>query len=58
MFNGLKIVKKNRIEQFMAFQSRRRSRTQKNKSPNVTTVGSQTPKKFLVFFFLVINVQR
>jgi hypothetical protein len=30
---------------------------QKNKPPNVTKDGSQTPTKFIVFFF-VIKVQR
>jgi len=34
------------------------SKIQKNKPPNATKAGSQTPKKFLVCYYVVIKVPR
>jgi hypothetical protein len=48
----------NEIEKIMAFQSKRGSKTQKNKPPTTKKVGSQTPTKFLVCCYVAIRVSR
>jgi hypothetical protein len=42
----------------MAPQSRRGQKLKKNKPLNVTKTSSQTPTKFLVYYFVVIRVLR
>jgi hypothetical protein len=48
----------NKIEKIMALQSKRGSKIQKNKPPNATKVGSQTPTKCHVCCSVVIRVSR
>ncbi len=42
----------------MAPQSKGGKKTQKNKPANATKANSQTPKKLLVCYFLVIRIKK
>jgi hypothetical protein len=48
----------NRIEKFMAPQSRGGQKLKKKKPLNATKASSQTPKKILVCYSIAIKVQR
>jgi hypothetical protein len=58
VFSALKIIK-NEIELKKLWPFKLEgSRIQKNKPPNVTKAGSQTPKKFFVCCFIVVKVSK